>query len=1057
MNTDKIYVELHQREVSMKFFDYRMLAKRSFGLVCICLLAVTLLLPLLRSSSAACSRNNPGIIDLTGCPFNDSLNVNLDGKWEFYWNQLLSPFSIDSAAKPDIKYIPVPAVWSSLPHGEAYPKYGAATYKLLLILPSGAQDYALKVSSIRTASIVYVNGERLGGSGQPGVSRQNTNPQNAPYIVQFKAPEGRAEIVIQASNFTYTNGGIANSIQVGTSKAIQRLEQRNRTYDTIRLSGFAFMGFYFLGQGLQRKEDRPSLELALFCIALAVYLITHSEKLLFNLIPTISYEWFSKLQILSTLIGCYSLCSYTYSLFPKLYSRWMLRIALGTSFIFCIFTLLSQIHNYSQPFEYFLALYMLPIGYAIYVMIRAALHKEIGSSYLLISIFALGVFSFSLFANLALGSDLYSTLPVAGPIFVLTQGLFISTRHAHAYETIKELSQQLERKDKDKDEFLLKISNELRTPLNAIINISLSLFEGANAAMSPSQREDIRLILGTGRRLAFLVRDILDYEQIRGQRIKLYWKPIDIQGVANIVIEVFQFLNKKGEIRIKNRIPPGVFIVEADEHRLMQVLYNLLDNALKFTDRGSVVFEAEQIDDYVHVSVTDTGRGIPKERLESIFRDYEQVNEADSLENGGLGLGLAISRKLIELHGGMIEVSSTLGRGSCFTFTIPFSQQGTFWEEPEDRQLLLTPVVLPIEALVDGVAFEESAATTARTEDVDYYAPRILIVDDDYANLKALTNLLSLENYIISSARSGTEALTILTHERDFDLCILDVMMPEMSGLELCRIIRRTYSPLDLPILMATAGQQLHFNEAAFSAGANDFIHKPYAWSDLKGRVKTLVQLRRSVSDRLDSEISMLRAQIKPHFLYNAINTIIWMSSRDNDKTRQLLYDLSHFLRGSFDFGNQETAVPFEKELELIEAYLSLEKARFGKRLTVQYDIGISEFSLPPLIVQPIVENAVRHGLMEKIDGGTVILATRRVGDQAIITVSDNGKGMSDDKLASLMKDGYVSTQGEGTGIGLKNINRRLLKQFGQPLQIARGENGGIEVQITIPWKGDLS
>ncbi|MEK5490354.1 ATP-binding protein [Paenibacillus sp. FSL R7-0297] len=532
---------------------------------------------------------------------------------------------------------------------------------------------------------------------------------------------------------------------------------------------------------------------------------------------------------------------------------------------------------------------------------------------------------------------------------------------------------------------------------------------------------------------------------------------LDIQGVAEIVIEVFQFLNKNGEIRIKNRIPPGAFLVQADEQRLMQILYNLMDNALKFTDRGSVIIEAAQLDDSISVTVTDTGRGIPQEQLESIFRDYEQVNEADSLETGGLGLGLAITRKLVELHGGKITVSSTLGRGSSFTFTLPARQaDAAVKEEPEDRQLLLRPVQSPPEAVDEEWKYRTTLVTHS-TGQAGPYAPRILIVDDDYANLKALTNLLSLENYTISSMGSGNDALALLAEDRDFDLCIIDVMMPGMSGLELCRRIRQTYTPLDLPILMATAGQQLHFNEAAFRAGANDFIHKPYAWSDLKGRVNTLVQLRRSVSDRLSSEIAMLRAQIKPHFLYNAINTIIWMSTRNNEKTRHLLYDLSHFLRGSFDFSNQETAIPFEKELELIEAYLSLEQARFGKRLNAQYNIEVSEFSLPPLIVQPIVENAVRHGLMERIDGGTVILSTRQEGNSILITVADNGKGMSDEQLSSWMNEGYRSPHGEGTGIGLRNINRRLLTQFGYPLVISRGSNGGIEVLITIPWKDEVS
>lgn len=1039
----------------MKLFNFRPLATRALGLLCILLLTAAAVYPLLNSRSASCAVAKPGMIDLSACTFDNNSTYKLDGKWEFYWGQLLDPANISQAE--GLGYISVPGSWKTITQRE-YNRYGFATYRLELLLPADSESFALKVNNIRNASQLFIDSKPLGGSGIPGQTLETTKPRNQPYSVSAPSINGRAEIVIHASNFTYDSGGVAESIRIGTPEAVWALDKRNSIYDIMFVAGFAFIAVYFLGQGLQRKEDSSFFQLAMFCFTIVLYMLTHSEKLLFDLSPSISYEWFSKLQLISGVIGFSFVAGYTYTLFPALYSRLFMRITFTYSIGFCLLTLLSSIRVYSRASSLMLIFCVISIVYTFYVMLRSVVRNEIGSFYLLIGAIAAIMFTLSLTSNLALGTGFYSVPPVSGPIFILSEGLFLSARQAHAYETIKLLSQQLARKDRDKDEFLLKTSNELRTPLNAIINISLSLYEGSGGSLSSSQREDMRLILGTGRRLAFMVRDILDYEQIKRERITLHWKQVDIQGIANIVIEVFQFLNIKDDIRIKNRIPPGVYLIEADEHRLMQILYNLLDNALKFTDRGSVVFEAERQEDIIAISVTDTGRGIPAERLEQIFRDYEQVNEADSLESGGLGLGLAITRKLVELHGGSIKVESVPGRGSTFTFTLPVSQPGAVIAEAENRELLLTPVNPPLEAWDDDWKYPNIPLPQyTRDEETNGSAPRILVVDDDYANLKALTNLLSLENYRITSIRSGKEALAILAEDRNFDLCIIDVMMPEMSGLELCRIIRKTFSPLDLPVLMATAGQQLHFNESAFRAGANDFIHKPYAWSDLKGRVKTLVDLKRSVAERLSSEIAMLRAQIKPHFLYNAINTIIWMSTRDNEKTRHLLYDLSHFLRGSFDFSNQETAIPFEKELELIEAYLSLEQARFGKRLSVQYNIEVSEFTLPPLIVQPIVENAVRHGLMEKIGGGTLILSTRLQGGNIVITVADNGKGMSDEQLASWMMDDYRSSSRQGTGIGLKNINRRLLKQFGHPLLLTRGEDGGIEVRIRIPWKGEVS
>lgn len=1032
-------------------FDYRLLAKRALAVLCLCLLAAAALVPLLRSSTSSCIRQEPGTLDLSGCLFDNSATFKLDGQWAFYWNELPEPEGGGFTFRADPKYMPVPGIWTSSSLPVSYSRYGSATYRLTVLLPDQPASFALKINNIRSASRVYINGDPLGGSGIPGPSKQNTAPRNNPYTVVFSGREGRADLVIHTANYTYESGGIADSVRIGSESAIGALDLRNRTYDILLVAGYLFIGIYFIGQGLQRREDFSSLQLAVYCLMFAVFLLTHSEKLLFTYLPSISYEWFCKLQLISGVLAFNAVSGYTYSLFPALYSRVFRRITQAYTCGLCLIALVFSVSLYARAAGFLLVFSFLSVCYTFYVMAKAAWRKETGSLYLLIGVVAAIMFTLCLAANLFLGKTFYAVPPVAGPIFILAEGLFLSARHAHAYETIRQLSRQLERRDRDKDEFLLKTSNELRTPLDAMINLSLSLYEGAGGPLSASQREDMRLILGTGRRLAFMVRDILDYEQIRKQRITLHRKPVDLQSVAAIVIEVFQFLNKKDTVRIKNHIPPGVYFVYGDEHRLMQIMYNLLDNALKFTDRGSIVFEAKRQGDAAAIAVADTGRGIPKEMLETLFRDGPLMTEDDTPEPIGLGLGLPITRKLVELHEGDIRVDSTPGQGSRFTFTIPLAKDETADAEPEDTRLLLSPVQPPVEAAGEDWKYPRLPAAIGKQERGQ--APRILVVDDDYANLKALTNLLILENYAITSVRSGKEALALLEEDRNFDLCIIDVMMPEMSGLELCRQIRTSFSPLDLPVLMATSGQLLHFNESAFRAGANDFIHKPYAWSDLKGRVKTLVQLRRSVSDRLSSEIAMLRAQIKPHFLYNAINTIIWMSSRDNEKTRQLLYDLSHFLRGSFDFSNQETAIPFEKELELVEAYLSLEQARFGKRLKARYDLEITGFALPPLIVQPIVENAVRHGLMEKIGGGSVVISTRREEKLIRITVADDGKGMSDEQLATWMNEGGGS--GQRTGIGLQNINRRLLTQFGRPLVLSRRPGGGIEVHITIPWKGE--
>lgn len=659
----------------MKPFDYSLLAKRALALICICLLAAAALVPLLGSSQSACATQQPGEIDLSSCTFDDSSIFTLDGEWEFYWQQLLDPQENISGTAEAPAYLSVPGIWTPRSEATGFSRYGYATYRLLVQLPPDIHAFALKVTSIRFASTVFVNGNSLGASGTPGTSSQSTEPRNNPYFLAFSTNNThQAEILIHTANFTYTNGGIPESIRIGTPSSIGTLDKRNSTYDIVLIAGFAFIGLYFLGQGFQRKEDNSSLQLAMYCFTIALYMMTHSEKLLFEYFPSISYEVFSKLQSISSVVGFYFVSSYTYSLFPSIYSLLFRRITLVYSLGFCVIVLTSTIRVYSRVTNILLIFSLISICYTFYVMAKAAWRRETGSYYLLIGVIAAFLFTTSLSANLFLGTGLYAIPPVSGPIFILAEGLFLSARHAHAYQKIKQLSLQLERKDRDKDEFLFRTSTQLRTPLNAIINISLSMYEGAGGPLSPSQREDMRLILGTGRRLAFLVRDIVDYEQIKRELITLHRDTVDVQGVAEIVIEVFRFLNKNGEIRIKNRIPPAAFLVHADEQRLMQILYNLLDNALKFTDRGSVIIEAAQLDDSISVTVSDTGRGIPEEQLENIFRDYEQVNEADSLETGGLGLGLAITRKLVELHGEALLCPPRLASEAASPSRFPLSR-----------------------------------------------------------------------------------------------------------------------------------------------------------------------------------------------------------------------------------------------------------------------------------------------------------------------------------------------------------------------------------------------
>ena len=208
-------------------------------------------------------------------------------------------------------------------------------------------------------------------------------------------------------------------------------------------------------------------------------------------------------------------------------------------------------------------------------------------------------------------------------------------------------------------------------------------------------------------------------------------------------------------------------------------------------------------------------------------------------------------------------------------------------------------------------------------------------------------------------------------------------------------------------------------------------------------------QLNTVLEEKLSTEIAFLHAQIKPHFLFNVISAIISISRTDAEKARQLLLDLSGYLRKSFDFTYKKQVASLKNELELVDKYISLQQARFDGRFEITYDVdGHLDKNIPILVIQPLVENAVEHGLMETEENGKIIVTAAAAGDSLLLSVSDNGTGMDEDKINEVLKDDYSKD-----GVGLKNINNRLIRLYGQGLDIIRNETGGLTVRFTVPLK----
>ncbi|WP_061024780.1 PAS domain S-box protein [Bradyrhizobium sp. CCH5-F6] len=401
----------------------------------------------------------------------------------------------------------------------------------------------------------------------------------------------------------------------------------------------------------------------------------------------------------------------------------------------------------------------------------------------------------------------------------------------------KNAEQALLRADAMKDDFLANTSHELRTPLNGIIGIGQSMLDGATGPLSEEQKRNLGMVVASGRRLASLVNDILDFSKLRHETVELHRRPTDLHALTELVLAISRTLVGKRALRLFNRIDAQVPLVEVDEDRVQQILFNLIGNAVKFTQAGVVEVSASRQNEWLDVTVSDTGIGIGADRLETIFESFSQGDGSIVREQGGTGLGLAISRQLAELHGGGISVTSEVGVGSRFTVSLPLSPTTREMLTPESRS------DEPVSRLIPDVEPSRRAAKTAAQPAAS--GLRVLVVDDEAVNVQALVNFLTLAKYDVITAADGREALDLLAGERPCDIVLLDVMMPKLSGFEVCERIRERYSAAELPVILLTAKNRVSDLVMGFGVGANDYLTKPFASDELLARVSVHLELAR--------------------------------------------------------------------------------------------------------------------------------------------------------------------------------------------------------------------
>ncbi|MBO1318903.1 ATP-binding protein [Acanthopleuribacter pedis] len=419
-----------------------------------------------------------------------------------------------------------------------------------------------------------------------------------------------------------------------------------------------------------------------------------------------------------------------------------------------------------------------------------------------------------------------------------------------------------------KDQFLANTSHELRTPLNGIIGLAETLRDGVAGPLPAEANKQLGTIVAFGRRLSNLVNDILDFAKLRHHQLELNCQPVDLHVLVDQVFQVAAPLINRKKIKLINNVSPRTPLIWGDEQRLEQVLFNLIGNAVKFTDEGRIEVGAEIRKNFLTLSVADTGVGIADADQKRIFESFEQLSMPENGGQGGTGLGLAICREIVERHGGTIWVDSSPGAGSTFSFSLPLKPVVTQRSQP-------VAAAVPASTQPDGSDPHIPLPTPA--EQGGGRRGRILIIDDEPVNRQVLGSHLLLAGYEIEELANGQDTLARfnLNHEDippetreapDVDLIILDIMMPGISGYEVCRQIRKVHPEQDLPILFLSARNQAKDLATGFDAGGSDYLNKPIIKSELLARVKHHLSLLEG-SRLLESKVRTRTAELRETLL----------------------------------------------------------------------------------------------------------------------------------------------------------------------------------------------
>ena len=445
-----------------------------------------------------------------------------------------------------------------------------------------------------------------------------------------------------------------------------------------------------------------------------------------------------------------------------------------------------------------------------------------------------------------------------GFVSLLSNQIGGALANAVAYETERQRAETLAELDSAKTRFFSNVSHEFRTPLSLMLGPLEEVLSEASERLNPDERQRLIVVHRNAIRLLKLVNTLLDFSRIEAGRVEAVYKPTELGSFTQEISSVFRSAMEKAGLAFSVECEPVPEAVYVDRDMWEKIVLNLLSNAFKFTFEGSVVVHLHVVGNSVQLSVSDTGAGIPEEELPRVFERFHRVESSRGRTFEGTGIGLALVRELARLHGGTVDVASSLGRGSTFTVTIPLGKdhlpadrmqakpelQGTTLIREtyvEEAQHWLpresgAPADTPVVSMLPSVAAASGAYTTGQHE--------LILLADDNADMREYVAHLLRKTYRVHAVSDGLLAVEAVRRLHP-DLVLTDVMMPGLDGFAVLEAIRNDASLNSTPVILLSARAGEESRVEGLQAGANDYLVKPFTARELLARVASNLAMSR--------------------------------------------------------------------------------------------------------------------------------------------------------------------------------------------------------------------